>query len=632
MQNLPMESKQDIENILKQRFFVSPTGYPPQNGFLDYGPPLTQIKQQILNEFRRIFVDEHTYEIEPSAILPYDVLKNSGHIDRFSDIVISDGVTVYRADHFIEDSLGELIKIPVNIEKDYSILKQRVEIAKNKLATNKVILGAVNSNTNLENNMARVTLSANTIQFSNEEISTILSGIECQTKPASELTKLEIDFIVYLHNLHSPAGNPFNPAQDHNLMLRINPTQYMRPELAQSQFVNFSRLYDMNCERLPFSSLTIGRSYRNEVSARGGMFRTKEFEQAEIEYFSEDGQHSSFSSVSHLNIPLLSSSSSTPVSLSLSEALDQQIITSTAIAYFIGKAYEFFLRLGFTCSSIRFRQHGPSEMAHYASDCWDAEILTKCGWIECAGIADRGTFDLQCHSESINMAVKRKIKPRMELEIEMNRKELGRRLGRRLQELEKYIKQIHDKEIKEKKKGNTILIEWEGEEYQMQVIEKRIESESFIPRVIEPSFGISRILYALVEQSFQIRDGRNVLSLKPFMAYLHCLIGYLKYLDGFGPFIMKLKEGFKKRGIRFRENNRTCSIGRKYSSADEIGVPYFVIFDFETIGSESVTIRERDSTEQIRVRVDEVPRIIEELVTEKTSWDVCYREYGIKKE
>lgn len=628
-----MDTKQDVENVMKQRFFVTPTEYPPQNGFLDYGPALTQVKQQILQEFRKIFLDEFTYEIEPSIILPRDVLKNSGHLDRFCDIVITDGESNFRADHFLEDTIGSTLRIPSNLHENYAILLERVHSLKLQ------ILGRKGSKSKERFSMKEVAdklaeaLPASTEQFSSAEVDEILSEFECSEKHASELSREEIDFIVILHNLHSPAHKPFNPSKNHNLIFKVSDSQYMRPELAQSQFVNFRRLYDLNYERLPFSSFCVGRSYRNEISARGGMLRTKEFEQAEIEYFSEDGQHSGFHDIRNISVVLLPAGHSSSSEMTINEAWKSSIIRSEAICYFIAKAQEFLLRIGFSKEVLRFRQHNKSEMAHYASDCWDAEVRTHSGWVECAGIADRGTFDLTCHSGTINTQARKVVPLYTIYEPIIDRKALGKQLRGKAKDLEEYVLSLNQAEIAERREegGNAIQIEFEGKEYTFLLEEKRVDYKHFIPRVIEPSFGISRILYALVEQGFMVRDERIVLRLKPFMCYLHCVIGYLKYMDGFAPLLSVIKKDLSSRGIRFRTNERNCSIGRKYSSADEIGVPYFIIFDFETMSTETVTIRERDSTSQIRVAISVVPTIIEELVSEKKTWNDYFELYGINK-
>jgi glycyl-tRNA synthetase len=128
-----METKAQIEQILKRRFFVTPTEYPSLNGFLDYGPALTQIKQQIVAEYKRVFFDENTFEIEPSIVLPYDVLKNSGHVDKFCDIVLSDGQTLFRADHFIEDKIGNILMLPADLNSKMEWYMETVKSLKNEI-------------------------------------------------------------------------------------------------------------------------------------------------------------------------------------------------------------------------------------------------------------------------------------------------------------------------------------------------------------------------------------------------------------------------------------------------------------------------------------------------------------------
>lgn len=127
-----MNTKADIESILKQRFFVTPVGYPSQNGFLDYGPALTQIKIQIISEFKKVFCDETVYEIEPSAVLPYEVLKHSGHIDKFCDVILTDGVNIVRADHYLEDKVGCMFSIPNSLKTNFDTVMKQVESLKNK--------------------------------------------------------------------------------------------------------------------------------------------------------------------------------------------------------------------------------------------------------------------------------------------------------------------------------------------------------------------------------------------------------------------------------------------------------------------------------------------------------------------
>lgn len=606
--------KSEIEQILKHRFFVTPTGYPSQNGFLDYGPPLTQIRHQVIEEFRKVFVNETVFEIHPSAILPYEVLKNSGHIDKFCDVVISDSTNIYRADHFIEDKIGEIIDIP-NMQEvsDVNSLKASISELKAKIISRKK---GKNTNAEIE-------------QFTKEEVDEILMNFSCVKKHLADFNKTEIDLVVLIHNFFSPQGLPFGPSRDFNLIFNLNDRQFLRPELAQSQFINFRKLFEMNNERLPFSSLCIGRSYRNEISARGGMLRTKEFEQAEIEYYTEDGSHADFYSIRDISVLILPNTCLDPFQTTLGDAFDTKVISSQAICYFIAKAQEFCMNIGVKLENLRYRQHNKNEMAHYANDCWDVEIKTFSGWVECAGIADRSNFDLTVHSKDVNTRVKRIVNAREVHDIVINKAEIGKRLKSKLKDLETYVLSIDQEFIAKNKQNDSIRIEFEGETYDFKLVKRIVDCEFFIPRVIEPSFGISRILYSLVEQSFKIGEERNILDLKPKMCYLHCVIGFLKYLEGFDPIVADLRSKLREYSIRFQVSERGCSIGRKYYSCDELGIPFFVTLDFKTLEDKKVTIRERNSSSQIRVNVSDAPDYINKLVTEEYDWASLMEQFGI---
>lgn len=606
---MPMENKSEIEQILKRRFFVTATGYPPLNGFLDYGPVLTQVKEQIVAEYKRIFVDENVYEIDPSIVLPYEVLKNSGHIDKFCDVILTDGFNIVRADHYLEDKIGDVFEIPENLLFEYEEITKSVQEAKKEIIRQ------------------RKQGVSETAQLTSEDVSKLLSGYKCVQRYLSDMNKKEIDFVVILYNLHSPAEKPFEPSKDFKLIFSLNERQFLRPELAQSMFTNFRKLFELNNERLPFASLCIGRSYRNEISARGGMLRTKEFYQAEIEYYTEDGDHDGFEEVRSTEVLIMPNTGVKPYLTTIGEAYDSKTISSQAVCYYIAKAQEFCLNIGIKLENLRYRQHNKNEMAHYANDCWDVEIKTLSGWVECAGIADRSNFDLTVHSKDVNTRVKRSIPPTKVLEVVPNKSVVGKKLKSRFKDFEELISKLDQCYIAQNLKGNQIEIEFEGEKYPCNVESRNVDCEFFIPRVIEPSFGISRILYSLIEQSFTIRDDRNVLSLKPKMCYLHCVIGFLKYLDQFDSMVADLKKEFRSRNLRFKTTERSCSIGRKYSSFDEIGVPFFITFDFETVENQTVTIRERDTMEQVRISLKDAGKIIDDLVNERISWrELCEKQ------
>ena len=182
---------------------------------------------------------------------------------------------------------------------------------------------------------------------------------------------------------------------------------YLRPETAQGHFVNFSRLLEFNNARLPFASAQIGRSFRNEISPRAGLLRVREFTMAEIEHYvdPENKSHERFHDVRHVVLELLdrhtqSAGHTTITSMSIGEAVDKGVVANETLGYFLVRIYQFLVKIGINPKRLRFRQHMANEMAHYATDCWDAEIENSVGgWTECVGCADRAAYDLSVHSK-----------------------------------------------------------------------------------------------------------------------------------------------------------------------------------------------------------------------------------------
>ena len=181
-------------------------------------------------------------------------------------------------------------------------------------------------------------------------------------------------------------------------------SQYLRPETAQGQFLNFSKLLEYNNGKMPFASATIGKSFRNEISPRSGLLRVREFAMAEIEHFVDpnDKKHPRFHEVAHVKLNLLDrdvqlSGKTEVTSMPIGEAVEKKIVDNETLGYFLARIQLFLEELGCNPGKIRYRQHMANEMAHYASDCWDAELQTSYGWIECIGNADRSAYDLTVH-------------------------------------------------------------------------------------------------------------------------------------------------------------------------------------------------------------------------------------------
>lgn len=223
----------------------------------------------------------------------------------------------------------------------------------------------------------------------------------------------EIDETINKYKIKAPeTNNDLLPAYKFNLMFAtpIGPQGaiqgYLRPETAQGHFVNFRKLLEFNGGKIPFASASIGLGFRNEISPRSGLLRVREFTMAEIEHYVDplNKTHKKFSSVKEMKLPLWSGKNQKEGKgvirdLTLEDAVKTKTIDNETLAYFLARTYLFLTRIGISLDGVRFRQHTEKEMAHYASDCWDAEVETSYGWIEVAGHADRTCYDLSAHTK-----------------------------------------------------------------------------------------------------------------------------------------------------------------------------------------------------------------------------------------
>jgi glycyl-tRNA synthetase len=286
-----------------------------------------------------------------------------------------------------------------------------------------------------------------------------------------------------------------------------NSTVYLRPETAQGIFVNFENVLRTMRAKVPFGIANIGKSFRNEITPGQFIFRTREFEQMEIEFFCKQEDQGEW------------------------------------FDYWVNKRMEWYKNIGIPDSSLRLREHENNELAHYASKTVDIEFLYPWGWGELEGIANRGTFDLSSHE-----------------------KESGKDLT--------YFDPL--------------------------------SNEKITPTVIEPAGGLTRTLFALLCSSYdeeEVNDSvRTVFRFQFNIAPIQIGILPLSKKD-------ELIEVSEKVNTLLRSNYRTeiditQSIGKRYRRQDEIGTPYCITIDFETLEDNSVTIRNRDSMNQERVSID----------------------------
>lgn len=327
-------------------------------------------------------------EIDSTIMTLSDVLKTSGHVDRFTDWMVKDLKTgdIFRADHLVEAVLEARLKgdkeargmaaVPVDAEKEAKSKKKKVKSTAVKLEDGVVA-----------------------------EIESVLAQIDNYDGPG-------LQGLIEKFQIKAPeTGNDLSKPVEFNLMFdsSIGPTGqvkgYLRPETAQGHFINFARLLDFNNGKVPFASAQIGKSFRNEISPRQGLLRVREFVMAEIEHYVDPTKknHAKFVDVKDVKLRLLpketqSSGRTDLTEISIGDAVSRGIVDNETLGYFLVRIYLFLTKIGIDPSRLRFRQHMANEMAHYAADCWDAEIHNSFGWTECVGCADRSAYDLTVHS------------------------------------------------------------------------------------------------------------------------------------------------------------------------------------------------------------------------------------------
>ena len=289
---------------------------------------------------------------------------------------------------------------------------------------------------------------------------------------------------------------------------------YLRPETAQGIFVNFDNVLATSRKKLPFGIAQIGKSFRNEITTGNFIFRTREFEQMEVEYFVRPGSDEKW------------------------------------FDYWVQERFNWYLKLGIKQDNLRLRRHGKEELAHYAKDCYDIEYLFPMGWAELEGIANRGDYDLVQHA-----------------------KYSGKTLS------------YFDEEA----------------------------GEHYTPYVIEPSAGVDRSALALLIDAYdeELAEGetRVVLHFHPELAPIKVAILPLSRNEKLVPLAREVYT--KLRRYFMMQYDDAQSIGRRYRRQDEIGTPFCVTIDFQSLEDNQVTIRERDSMAQIRLSIEELVKTLQ---------------------
>ena len=561
----PFERAQ-LEGLMTKRFFYTQSFeiYGGVAGLYDYGPTGAALQANIISHWRNHFIiEEDMLELDTTIMTLSDVLKTSGHVDKFADWMVKDTKSgeIYRADHMIENVLEARLK-----GDEEARAKEAGAAASDAAAAP----AAEDKKTKKKAKAVAVKLDDAVVS----EYKRILAQLD-------DFTGEQLAELIKKHDLRAPAtNNEVSDPVEFNLMFECNigPTGhikgYLRPEPAQGHFVNFERLLDFNNGRVPFASAQIGKSFRNEISPRAGLLRVREFTMAEIEHFvdPEDKSHSRFCEVEHLVLPFLPAAEqmtgATAVKkVTLGEAVRSGLVNNETLGYFVGRIYLFLEAIGINTGRLRFRQHMPNEMAHYASDCWDAEIHTSYGWIECVGCADRSAYDLTMHSRRTkrDLMVQQPLKePKVYQKYvpAINKKVLGPNFKKNAKLVEDTINEMCQERLAELQKSlesGSATIEAAGETFTLTpehvTVEYKTIKESvrnFIPNVIEPSFGMGRIFYALLEHSFWAREEdkeRGVLSLPPLVAPFKVLIVPISSNEQLSPIAGQRSQPLRSAGV-----------------------------------------------------------------------------------
>ena len=477
--NYKLTDLDKLVSLSKRRGIIFPSSeiYGGLASVWDYGPVGVEIKRNIKDLWWKSFVSEREdiLGFDASILMHPNVWQASGHLDSFSDPLVECSETGkrYREDNiFIIETEGK------DKKQLFSIEANDIEDAKNQIKDKSAQI------TNLKDH---------------EE-----------------------------NNLPSPEGGILSEPRMFNLMFKTfmgpleneNATVYLRPETAQAMFVNFINVFNSSRKKIPFGIAQQGKSFRNEITPGNFTFRTREFEQMEMEWFCKPGEDENWHK------------------------------------YWIDFSMEWFKQYGIRKENLRLRNHDKNELPHYSKASADIEYNFPWSWGELETISNRTDYDLKAHTK-------------------LSGKDLT------------YFDQS--------------------------------TNERYTPFVIEPSMGADRSVLAYLCDAYceeQLEnETRTLLKLHPKIAPITVAILPLSKNEKLSSLSKKVHDILKSKYNT--QYDDTQSIGRRYRRQDEIGTPICVTIDFETVENDnSVTIRNRDTMEQIRVNIDRIVEGIEDSITE----------------
>jgi glycyl-tRNA synthetase len=565
-----------INELAKRRgfFWSSFEIYGGTGGFVTYGPLGTRLKQNVEARLRELFVKKiGIFEMESSVIAPGKVFEASGHVDHFKEPMVECQKchTRFRADHLLEDK---------------GISSKEAE---------------------------KMTLDEIAEEITHHEI----VCPDCKGtfgKPMRYLTMFETTI------------GPYSGA-----------VGYGRPEAAQNIFVEFNRLYTIAREKLPFGAIQIGHALRNEISPRQGLIRLREFTISDLEFFfdPEEPACGYIKEVENEQIPILLCDTrlkdcETVTLFTIREALDKKIIRSEWQAFFMAMAKRLLVELGVPIENQRFLEKLPWEKAHYSSQSFDQEVLVdRWGWVEVSGHAYRTDFDLTCHMKAsgIDLRVYKEYPNPVETEalvVKPIMAKLGPVYKGDAGKVAAELAKIPAEKVVEamNKDGYVMVGNYQVFKEQVEIGQQKIveRGKRFIPHVVEPSFGCDRLFYVALEYAYKVKDDRVVLSFPRCITPIQVGIYPLMGKDGLDTKALELQKQLTAAGF-MTDYDESGSIGRRYARADEAGVALGITIDYDTLNDDTVTIRDRDSWQQVRTPIKELPELLHQYFIGKIGFE-----------
>ena len=503
MEDLAIEKQKnnqtDVEKIVslsKRRGFVFQSSeiYGGLNGCWDYGPLGVELLKNIKEEWWKFMTYRDDVEgLDASILMHPRVWEASGHVENFTDPMVDCKQCKAR---FRVDVLADMIQTKKK--------RKTLEALRDSLASDEV----------LSEKLRNVYGDTYKDEDADEKFNAIIEDKELSSKLLGEINCPQ-------------CGNKgtFTAARQFNLMFKtfVGPVEdsgnvvYLRPETAQGIFVNFLNVQSSARQKLPFGIAQIGKAFRNEINTKNFLFRTREFEQMEMQFFVKPTED-----VNWYN-------------------------------YWKAERIQWFKTLGMNPDKLRFHDHPANKLAHYAKEATDIEYEFPFGWGEIEGIHNRTNFDLGRHEEYSGKSMK-----------------------------------YFDEEMKEK----------------------------YIPFIIETSAGASRSFMAFLIDAYYEEEvngeQRSVLRFHPKLAPVKAAILPLVNKDGMPEIARNIEKDLRRNFKVFYDDKG--AIGRRYRRQDEIGTPFCITVDTQTLQDNTVTVRERDTMEQIRISIDKISSYLIEKI------------------